>query len=247
MWRGSTTIPGASAAVGALRDAGHRVVFVTNDARPPAIKIERLDALGVASAEVVTSAEAASYACRDEPGRIAVLGERSLCELLNVDGHDAVDLRDESRPNGVGAVVVGSHADWDRSRIGWAAELIASGARFLATNDDPTFPSSEDGVNRLLPGNGALVAAVATASGCAPEVAGKPHAPMAALIEARFGSVDVVVGDQPATDGRFATVLDAAFALVLSGVTSAAELPTDPPAVMIGDDLAALVATLLAS
>jgi len=67
---------------------------------------------------------------------------------------------------------------------------------------------------------------------------------MAELIEARFGAVDTVVGDQPATDGRFAEVLGCRFALVLSGVTTSADLPSDPPATLVADDLAALVATL---
>ncbi len=57
---------------------------------------------------------------------------------------------------------------------------MRAGARFVATNVDPTYPVA----GGLLPGAGALVAAVATASGRAPEVAGKPEPPMVALVRA---------------------------------------------------------------
>lgn len=246
LWRGSETIPGAPAAIESLTTAGHRVVFVTNDARSPAAKLAQLTSHGVTSAQVVTSAEAASFACREVRGPIALLGDPSLREVFEADSHEVVDLRETTPPPpGVVAVVVGSHHDWDRSRIGWAATLVRDGAKFVATNDDPTFPASEAGRSRLLPGNGALVAAVETASGRRAEVAGKPHAPMVNLLADRYGRIDVVIGDQPKTDGRLAAALDARFGLVLSGVTAAADLPVEPPAALIADDLAHLASMLL--
>ena len=68
------------------------------------------------------------------------------------------------------------------------------------------------------------------ASGVTPEVAGKPHEP-AAVARAATASVPTGSwsGDRPDTDGRFAVALGYRFGLVLSGVTSAADLPTDPP------------------
>jgi ribonucleotide monophosphatase NagD (HAD superfamily) len=50
-----------------------------------------------------------------------------------------------------------------------------------------------------------------------------------------------MVGDRPDTDGRFAVTLGWRFALVLSGVTTAADLPVDPPPDVVADTLAALV------
>ena len=145
----------------------------------------------------------------------------------------------------VDAVVVGACSEWDRSRVGMAADAIRSGARFVATNDDATFPTSGPFGARLLPGNGALVAALSVASGVAPEVAGKPHGAMARLIESRFGTVDVVVGDRPDTDGGLSVELGAKFGLVLSGITTAADLPVEPSPAWVADDLASLVAAVL--
>jgi ribonucleotide monophosphatase NagD (HAD superfamily) len=51
-----------------------------------------------------------------------------------------------------------------------------------------------------------------------------------------------MVGDRPDTDGRFAVTLGYRFGLVLSGVTRTEDLPTDPPADLVGIDLASLVA-----
>ena len=63
----------------------------------------------------------------------------------------------------------------------------------------------------------------------------------------RLGPDGVMVGDRPDTDGRFAVALGYRFGLVLSGVTTAADLPTDPPADLIAVDLATLVADVLGS
>ena len=243
MWWGSETIPGAPSAIESLREAGHRPVFVTNHALSPQAKMAELARHGVFDAEVVTSAEAASFLCRGSE-RVAVLGDRSLAEVLRGDDYEVIDLRDDTPVEGADVVVVGAHPDWDRSRIGWAAELIRRGARFVATNNDPTFPVTEGGKARLLPGNGALVAALATASGCEAEIAGKPATAMVDLLEARFGAFDVVIGDQAETDGWLASALGARFALVLSGVTTAGDLPTTPPADLVAEDIAALVAQL---
>ena len=98
---------------------------------------------------------------------------------------------------------------------------MRDGARFVATNLDATYPVP----GGLIPGAGSLVAAVATAAGASPEVAGKPEAPTVGLIRERYGDIGVVVGDRPSTDGALATALGWPFALVLSGVTAAVAPP----------------------
>ena len=60
-------------------------------------------------------------------------------------------------------------------------------------------------------------------------MAGKPHEPAAAVVRALLGAEGIMVGDRPDTDGRFAVTLGYRFGLVLSGVTTADDLPTDPP------------------
>ena len=247
VWRGDELVPGAATAVDELLGAGHRVVACTNWAQSPAHKRAALDRLGVAEFPVVTSAEAAASRCRPDD-RVLVLGDPTLGDVLRDAGLEVVDafgLPDGAPAGPVDVVVVGACSEWDRSRVGTVADALRAGARFVATNDDATFPTSGPFGARLLPGNGALVAAVSVASGVAPEVAGKPHGAMARLLESRFGPVDVVVGDRPDTDGGLAVELGADFGLVLSGITTAADLPVEPSPAWVAADLASLVATAL--
>jgi HAD superfamily hydrolase (TIGR01450 family) len=243
VWRGEQSLPGSAAAVAELLGAGEQVVFCTNHAHGPQHKAERLAALGVPAAPVVTSAEAAAHGC--PPGaEVLVLGDPSLSQCLAGHGlrvHDVWSLPEGTVPE-VQAVVVGAASQWDRSRVGMAADAVRAGAMLLATNDDATFPVTGPDGPRLLPGNGALVAAVEVASGRRAAVAGKPYAPMASLLEHRFGPVDVVVGDKAETDGELARRLGARFGLVLSGVTGPADLPVEPAPWLVGSDLADLVA-----
>jgi ribonucleotide monophosphatase NagD (HAD superfamily) len=137
------------------------------------------------------------------------------------------------------AVVVGWHRDFDFDGLDRASAAVRAGSRFVATNTDPTYP----GAGRVLPGAGAIVAAVATAAGRAPEVAGKPHPATAALVRSRAGPFGVKVGDRPSTDGAMADALGWPFALVLTGIGGhdPAEPVPDPPPELVGADLAALV------
>jgi glycerol 3-phosphatase-2 len=117
----------------------------------------------------------------------------------------------------------------------------------VATNVDATYPVP----GGMLPGAGAIVAAVATASGAVPEVAGKPERAAVALVRARLGPDGVAVGDRPSTDGALAHALGWPFALVLSGVTAdpappGGEAVPVPPPPVVGLDLAAIVPDLVA-
>jgi ribonucleotide monophosphatase NagD (HAD superfamily) len=103
-----------------------------------------------------------------------------------------------------------------------------------------------------LPGAGSIVAAVATAAGCEPEVAGKPYPPIVRLVRRRFGDRGVMVGDRPSTDGAMADALGWPFGLVLSGVTASVAPPggeaiPDPEPPFVAADLAALGPRLVAA
>jgi len=124
-----------------------------------------------------------------------------------------------------------------------ASSAIRDGARFIASNDDATYPTPKG----LVPGGGAIVAGIATAAGVAPEVAGKPHQAMADLVRARLGPDGTVVGDRADTDGLFARRLGYRFALVMSGVTTTADLPVQPEPDVVAASLADLVDRLPAS
>ena len=233
-WLAGRPIAGAPQAIARLRRAGHRVVFVTNNSSPTvADHVATLGAAGIEADpdDVLTSAQAAAELL--SPGeRVHVLGGPGVVEALEARG--CVVARDDD----VDAVVVGINKDFTYATLGAAATAVRAGARFIGTNDDPTYPTPSG----LLPGAGTIVAAVATASGATPTFAGKPYAPMAALARRRVGDVAVMVGDRPTTDGLMAREMGACFALVLSGVTGAAAAAAlDPPADIVADDLAAAV------
>lgn len=227
-------MPGAPGAVARLRAANERLAFVTNSsARSPAEVAEKLAGHGIGDAAglVVTSGMAAASMV-PAGVRAYVIGSPGLRAELRVRD---VELVGDRAPADV--VVVGISADFDYEALTGAMRAVRAGARFIATNDDATFPDA----NGLLPGNGAIVAAVATATGVEPEIAGKPHQAMADLVCAKLGSSGIVVGDRPETDGMFARSMGYRFGLVLSGVTSLEDLPVDPAPDVVADDLADLL------
>jgi 4-nitrophenyl phosphatase len=119
--------------------------------------------------------------------------------------------------------VVGWTKKFTFDAVDRAARAVRDGARLVGTNEDPTFPTPDG----LVPGAGALLAAVATAAQATPLVAGKPHQPTADAITARVGAGELraTVGDRPATDGALADQLAIPFALVFSGVTREGDVP----------------------
>jgi 4-nitrophenyl phosphatase len=241
VWRGDTPIAGSADAIAQLRDAGFRVGFITNNSSiPVAGYVERLAAFGVPATpdEVCTSAQAAAalVAAKVEPGAaVLACAGPGVVEALTARGLRAVT----SGP--VAAIVVGFHRDFDYDRLTIAADAARGSALFVATNLDPTYPV--DG--GVVPGTGALVAAIATAAGRAPEVAGKPGQAMADLVRSRFGADGLMIGDRPSTDGAFARTLGWPFALVLSGVAGDGEEPVpDPPPEFVSPDLARLVPSI---
>jgi 4-nitrophenyl phosphatase len=248
VWLSHRPIPGAAAAIDTIRASGRRVLFVTNNSvSAEARVVAALGAIGIAAdGDVVTSAMAAAGLLAAGT-RALVVGGEGIVEAVTRRGVTAVIDDGPSPAGGVDAVVVGLDRGFHYGRLARASAAIRAGARFIATNDDATFPTPDG----LQPGGGAIVAAVATASGVVPTIAGKPHRPMADLIVERLGAEGsdarsmLMVGDRPSTDGRFAEALGCPFALVRTGVTSG----DAPPRGRVDLDLADLaeLATALGS
>lgn len=242
VWLADEPIPGAREAIAALRIAGCRVAFFTNNSfstrKEMLAKFER-HGIATSDDDLLSSSQAA--AAQLAPGsRATVLGGAGIDEALVQRGVTVCDLDEITDSDRVDAVVIGLDRRLTFDRLTKACRAITRGAAFIATNDDATYPTA-DGV---WPGGGALIAAVAYATRVAPRVAGKPHAPAADLVRSVLGSVDLVVGDRPETDGDLARRLGARFAIVRSGVTpkgAAVEPLPDEDA----NDLADLVARLL--
>ena len=246
LWRGDEAVPGSAEAIERLRRAGLRVGFLSNNSSLPVSDVvAKLDRLGMHAdaSEVLTSAlAAADVLARELPSGANVLtcAGPGVAEALT-----AVGLQSVTEPPAA-AVVVGFHRTFDFDELDRASRAIRDGARFVATNLDATYPIP----GGLLPGAGSIVAAIATASGKTPEVAGKPSRPMADMVRDRLGGTGLMVGDRPSTDGALATMLAWPFALVLSGVTGrtappGGEVVPDPPPPFVGDDLASLVPELI--
>lgn len=237
IWLGDEPIAGSAAAVERLRGAGEDVLFVTNNSSAPVQEVEaKLARQGIdAAGRVVTSALAAASLVQAGE-RALVCGGPGLVDALRARGAEVV----QDGPADVVVVGFDRAFTWDRLRR--ASGAIRAGARFVASNDDATYPTPEGPV----PGGGAIVAAVATAAGVAPVIAGKPHEAMAALVRHRLGPMGMVVGDRASTDGEFAVTLGYDFGLVLSGVTQEGDLPVSPHPARVASDLAALVALVFA-
>jgi HAD superfamily hydrolase (TIGR01450 family) len=232
VWLADDAIPGAADAVHRLRRAGERVLFATNNSAVPVAEVEaKLGRFGIAaSGDVVTSAMAAARLV--EPGqRVLVCGGPGVTDAVTARG--AVAVRDGDAD----AVMVGFHRDFDYERLRMAAQAVWRGARLIATNDDATYPTPDGPI----PGGGAIVASVAYATGVDATVAGKPHRPMADLVRAIGGASGTMVGDRPSTDGAFARAVGYRFALVLTGVTEAGDLPVSPTPDVVAANLSELV------
>lgn len=235
VWLADDVIPGSADAIARLRRSGHRCVFLTNNSSATVDEyLAKLSGVGVPTGreDLITSAQAAATLV--EPGeRALVCAGPGVEEALREREVEVV------RTGRADAVVVGWHRDFDFGRLTAAFDAVHGGARLIGTNDDATYPTPSG----PLPGGGSILAAVAYASGATPVVAGKPFAPIAELARQRVPDPELMVGDRPSTDGRFAAELGLPFALVLTGVTSADQAAAiEPQPAHVAADLATLVA-----
>ncbi len=238
VWLSGEPIGDVGAAIDTLRRRGVRVVYATNNSAPTTEQLlTRLEHSGVtATAEDLASSARAAASLLDPGQSVRVLAEGGVLEALEQRGvksavGDAVD-----------AAVVGWSRSFDFDSLSATAAAARRSQRLIGTNEDPVHPTPDG----LVPGSGALLAAVSTAAGVTPEIAGKPHEPMAALMRDafRFAEGDrsvAMIGDQPLTDGRLAQRLGIAFGLVDSGVTPAGKEGFDVPVAARAPDLVTLV------
>jgi HAD superfamily hydrolase (TIGR01450 family) len=231
VYRGDTLVAGSDLALRRLQGSGANIYFVTNNStrhpREVVAKVQRLTGLSVDPDRVFTSPQAGVAMLRPDDGPCLVVGEEGITSALDEAGFDIT-----SDPGEAGCVMVGLDRRMDYDRISHAAEAVRRGARFIATNDDPTYPTADG----LLPGSGAMVAAIATASGRLPEVAGKPNLPMRRLIRSRGVGDAWVIGDRVDTDIAMAVEEEGwRSILVLSGVTTQPSSMADMVAADLGE------------
>ncbi len=233
IWLGDEAIPGAREAISALRANGRGVLLVTNNSRPTVAEyLQKLAGFGIdISREELISSSIAAGSLINPGESVYVIGGDGLKEAISSSG---ATIAKDHRAD---VVAVGWSREFDYEIMSVALRALLAGARFVATNEDPTYPTPQG----LVPGAGAIVRSIAYASGREPTVAGKPHKPIVEIVRERVGPGSVMVGDRYSTDGIFAKNVGLPFYLVLSGVTKEVDPSWKPSPARIGKDLLDLV------
>ncbi len=242
VYRGLDAVPHAVETLTAVAGGPVRLGYVTNNAsRTPAEVADQLRSFGldVDDHDVVTSAQAGARLLRERlpaGARVLVVGGAGIRAALQDEGLVPVDTAADDPA----AVLQGFAPEIGWRALAEGAYAVGRGVPWVATNTDLTIPTALG----IAPGNGTLVAAVATATGRAPVVAGKPERPLMDESVRRLGATrPLVVGDRLDTDIEGARTAGLPSLLVLTGVTSAADLLAAPPhrrPDYVGDDLGVL-------
>lgn len=218
-------LPGAADFIAELTATGARFQVLTNNSiYTPRDLQARLSASGIELPEesIWTSALAtADFLSTQKPnGSAYVIGEAGLTTALHDVGYVLTDRNPDY-------VVLGETRTYSFEAITRAIRLVEAGARLIATNPDPTGPSSEGS----LPATGAVAALITRASGVEPYFVGKPNALMmrSALnrIDAHSEST-IMIGDRMDTDIRSGMEAGLRTVLVLSGSTKESEVDRFP-------------------
>lgn len=247
VWIGREPVPGSAQALQALQQAGKRLVFVTNNpGRPPEAYAERLRELGVEVGEeqivtagmVVARLAGEAALAAGEGGGAFVIGGPTLKEMVAATGARLLEGEEAWEAD---VVVVSGHRDFDYGELLAAKRALDRGAALFATSHDPTmpYPGGE------LPGTGAVLAAVETASGRRAEIAGKPERHLFEMAIEAIGADGrlAMAGDRVSSDIEGGRRAGLETVLVLSGTTSREEAgAADPAPDFVLDDLAGLLA-----
>ena len=238
IYLGDTGVPGAREALTGVERRGYRVLFCTNNSsRTPAAsaqKIRRATTYPARVDQVFTSAMAAARLLADERPPSLVLGGQGIVTALGGVGVKVVTGWREAE-----AVVVGFAPHLSYELLRDACQAVWAGAKLIATNTDPSFPTDEG----VWPAAGAIVAAVEYATGQEALAAGKPHQPMVALLREHVPEGRVImVGDRAETDLQLAANAGWYSVLALSGVSK--RPPSNPTPDAVVDSIADLEALL---
>ena len=233
LWRGETPMPGLPEFFATLRRLGIGFVLATNNATKTAVmytaKLARFG-VDVPPEQILTSAEAtATHMAGQYPPNtpIYVVGDKGLHEALAAHGFRAITPADVRAGATAAFVVVGftPHATYEDLAMG--SLLVHRGTRFIGTNPDPSYPSELG----PLPGAGALLAVISTATGVEPLLIGKPGPIVFQEAVKRLGgdpSNVAMVGDRLSTDIAGAKGVGLRAILVLSGISTRDEATTGP-------------------
>lgn len=233
IYHGKKLLPGVPEFIKWLNDEKKDFLFLTNNSSyTPKELQQRLFRLGLEVGEehFYTSALATSAFLKEQsPGcSVYAIGESGLIKAL----YDAGITMNDVNPD---YVVVGEGKNYSLDTLTKATNLVLGGARLIGANSDVTGPV--DG--GIAPACGALVSPIEMATGAHAYFCGKPNPLMmrTGLRLLNCHSADaVMVGDRMDTDVISGLESGMSTVLVLSGVTSEAEIRTYAykPTVVLG-------------
>jgi len=245
LWKDSEPIGDLAAVFSRISELGLAVVLATNNAMLTvdeyAAKLRRFSVF-LQSRQIVTAGEATADAlvkAFPQRGALFVVGERGLQQALRERGFE-VDVEPRYRREYI-AVVAGIDQGLTYAKLDKASTLAREGLPFFGTNPDPTFPTPDG----LVPGAGAVLAAVAAASRREPTIIGKPSPLIFETAAARMhlaADSVLVVGDRLETDIAGGQAFGARTALVLSGVCTLEDAEAwSPPPTLVASSLSDLL------
>jgi len=243
LWRGDQPLGDLPKIFQTLDERGYRVILATNNATLSVtdylLKIRRFG-VELEPWQIVNSSQAVGHYLKQRypsGGYVYIVGESGLIDTLADYGfsHGEKDVL---------AVVAGMDRNLTYEKLCKATLLVRNGTMFIGTNPDRTYPLPEG----LVPGAGAILAALETATDVTPTILGKPSPEMYLVALERLAvpaEQTLVVGDRLETDIAGAQTLGCQTALVLSGVTKEATARAWHPAPnWIEANLTALVSQL---
>ncbi len=232
VWFGGELAPGAADLVRDLRASGRRVGFLTNTSNSRAVTIAvKLDRLGIPATadDVLMPIEALAEHPRMAPKPLAfVMGRPDVREGVAEVTAVTTD------PDRAEIVILSRDTELTYAELADGAHVLVRGGALLALNLDASVPV--DG-GRLVPGTGAIAAALATASGVQPDIVGKPSAFYFDVALRRFGATAeraVMIGDMLDSDIAGGQSVGMRTVLVGSGPASVRDPAPVPDHVAVG-------------
>ena len=222
---GSQVVPGANEFIQRLERAGAKFLVLTNNSlytpRDLWVRLQRIG-LDVPANAIYTSAMAtAQFLATQHPGGSAyVIGEAGLTTALHQAGYVLTDRSPDY-------VILGETRSYSFEAITTAIRLVDAGARFVATNPDPTGPSPYG----VMPAAGAVAALIERATGKTPYFIGKPNPLMMRSALRAIGAHSestLMIGDRMDTDVIAGLEAGLATILVLSGISTQATVEQFP-------------------
>jgi len=225
LYRGHTPLIGAKEFINYLTEHKIKFICVTNNsAKTPADYSRKLKRMGINihQENIVNSGIATveyikeKFLNQKKELSAYVVGGNGLISLIK----DAGITIKEKNPD---LVIVGWDIDFTYDKMKKASLAIQKGATYIGTNPDTTYPSEEG----ILPGCGAILASITTASGVEPIIIGKPKSLIMEIAAKRISALkekSLMIGDRIDTDIQAGKNFGIKTALVLSGVVTRSNL-----------------------